>query len=570
MRKKFLSLALCLLLALVIPAGVFAQGIEWDVSKSKTATNLDDNYEANVTLSLPSAEEQLVTDVVFVLDESSCSEPVKAQVAQMLDTLYQQIEKTGASIKIGAVQFRGEVTTLPLTELSDSTKDTVTEFMSQRPSVGGSNMSMGLLAGEAMLDADSSVSADRKYLILVSDGITYIWDDETTAAPENYGVNFANADAMQTPMLASPDGWDVKYGTCFVPDDWASALENISTLLDKTIADKASIYVRGEDLSGKPFVSYPEKDSYLSTVDIALYKSYQAYQRISQKYSHTYAVMTGVENEMALYPFGPSFMEYLAGGKVVSFEQIQNDILYLVDAGSRVEDTLGYVEGEYDFNLKGIDTFQLTVKGQALAATVDAANNHVYFGEKDAAGKYPYEVLYTPGEKDAEKFTLTFNVPVSNFAPVQLSYTVVLANPKTEAGTYGQYDANGSLGYDGLYTNNSAILYPKDTNGVEGPSEVFPMPTVSYTVKPVSSQPEESSSVPEESSSQSESQPENSSSEVSNTPAGSSSAAPSNSSTASNPKTGESNSMEVWVVLLAVAAACLTVSAMVTIRKKAK
>ena len=80
----------------------------WDVSRSKTATNLDENYESKVTLSLPSAEEHLVTDVVFVLDESSCSEPVKAEVAKMLETLYAQVRKTGATIQIGAVQFRAK------------------------------------------------------------------------------------------------------------------------------------------------------------------------------------------------------------------------------------------------------------------------------------------------------------------------------------------------------------------------------------------------------------------------------------------------------------------------------
>ena len=50
-------------------------------------------------------------------------------------------KNTGATIQIGAVQFRGEVTTLPLTELSETTKDTVTDFMSDRPATGGSNMS---------------------------------------------------------------------------------------------------------------------------------------------------------------------------------------------------------------------------------------------------------------------------------------------------------------------------------------------------------------------------------------------------------------------------------------------
>ena len=57
-----------------------------------------------------------------------------------------------------------------------------------------------------------------------------------------------------------------------------------------------------------------------------------------------------------------------------------------------------------------------------------------------------------------------------------------LVNPKTAEGTYGQYDADGSEGLDSLYTNNSATLYPVDSNNTEGLPENFPKPTVSYTV----------------------------------------------------------------------------------------
>lgn len=210
--RKTLIVALALMVAVaMIPSMAFAQSgdgtaTEWGISKSKTATNLDENFESEVTLSLPAAEEQLVSDVVFVFDESSCSEPVKEKVNEMLDSLYKNIAAKGAVVKIGAVQFRGEVTTFPLTELTNGTKSDISEFIETRPETGGSNMSAGLIAGEKMLDADDSVTSDRKYLILVSDAITYIWDDETTEEQENYGVNFANADTKDKPMLASPDG----------------------------------------------------------------------------------------------------------------------------------------------------------------------------------------------------------------------------------------------------------------------------------------------------------------------------------------------------------------------------
>lgn len=473
---------------------------KWTISKSKTATNLDSNYESKVTLSIPSSEEQLVSDVLFILDESSCSESVKASVNSMLDELYKQIENSGAKIKVGAVQFRGNVTTLPLTELTDKTKTEITPFMSSRPEVGGTNMSAGLLEAQKMLDNDTSVMDGRKYVILVSDGITYIWDDETTDAQENLGVNFANADLPNRAMLAGPDGWDVKYGKSYIPENWESHFNGIGSMMSTTIQNKASNYERGDNATtGKHFVAYGEKEKYTSTVDIALYKSYNAYKALQEKYN-TYAVCSGVEKDMTDFPFGPSFMTYLADGKNVTFDGIQNDILYTVSAGSRVEDYMGYVEGDYNFDfINDASKLSITVGTGENKETLEAAvigENHYGFGpvkkvQEPEAGQemttseisYRYELKYEPGQKKGdEHFTWRINVPVSNFAPVALTYSVKLVNPKSASGTYGQYDEDGSKNYSGLYTNNSATLHPKDSNENWGIPENFQKPTVSYTV----------------------------------------------------------------------------------------
>lgn len=469
----------------------------WQVSKSKTAENLvkqsDGTYTSEVTLSLPAAEEELISDVVFVLDESSCSAPVKESVSDMLEKLYGQIENTGATIKIGAVQFRGEVTELPLTPLTENTKDVVTEFMSARPETGGSNMHAGLTAAQKMLEADTAVADNRKYVILVSDGITYIWDEEGV----NKGVNFANADAPDRPMLASPDGWDVKYGNGYVPEDWNSHFSTVEDQLNATIAERSSVYDCSNPTENKPFVKYSEKDGYSSTVDIALYKSQEVYQELAEKY-HAYAVCSGVENEMKTYPFGPSFMNYLAGGTAeVDFSSIQKEIYYLLDEGSSVTDYMGYTAGDdgYNFDFEdSADSLKLRVGDDILTAeTLEAAgeeDSRYGFGPSEEGENvtYDYILLYYKGDgQSTEHFVWEINVPVSNFAPVQLTYTVRLMNPKTASGTYGVYDKDG-IGDDGkqaeggLYTNNSAVLYPVDSNGGQGVPENFYKPTVSYTI----------------------------------------------------------------------------------------
>lgn len=477
----------------------------WEKSKSKTATNLDEKYESEVTLSLPSEEEELVSDIVFVLDESSCTEPVKAEASKMLESLYERAESEGATIKIGAVQFRGEVTEFPLTELSEETKNDLAGFMGKRPEVAGSNMSMGLIAGKAMLDGDKEVDASRKYLILVGDGITYTWDDETTEVPENYGVNFANGDAPNTPMLAGPDGWDVKYGKKYVPTDWNQWLKSAESLLEKTINDKASVYTRTEDpadqaeaIKDLAFVPNAEKDLYLSTVDIALYKSYQVYSEIAKSYK-VFVVDEGVESEMASFPFGPSFMQFMAGGKTFDFGQIEKEIYYLLDDGSEVVDVIGYGTdnhgNSYNFDfVNEIDRLTLTVGGKELNKELivdtqmtdpNATSAYGFFSGDESGEKYDFELYYYEKGQDGnsdECFVWKINVPVSNFAPVQLTYAVKLTNPQPDEGVYGQYDGDGSKNYSGLYTNYEATLYPVDSNDDEGRPELFPKPTVSYSV----------------------------------------------------------------------------------------
>lgn len=155
------------------------------------------------------------------------------------------------------------------------------------------------------------------------------------------------------------------------------------------------------------------------------------------------------------------------------------------------------------------------------------------FGFKPLSdGSYAYKVTYIPGNlEDTERFIWEINEAVTNFAPVSLTYTVKLTNPKTTSGTYGTYDADGSAGYDGLYTNISAILFPVDTNGNPGPQQAFSMPTVSYTVK-------DSPVTPTEPPEPSPSDPEN----------------PPVPEDPDPPKTGDPGNIGLWLALLLVMA----------------
>ena len=458
---------------------------DWDISKTKEATNLDENYQSQITLSLPSAEEQLVTDVVFVLDKSTSAD-VEEQILTMLSDLRTEIEGKQAKVKVGVVIFNREAHVgCGLTDLSTGYEEIEQAIKTEISS--GTNLHAGLLAGKALLDGDTEVDANRKYLIAISDGITYIYGETPTA------VALQNGD--KTEAFAGPDNWMTKYGTNNAPSQgWYNWLEQIAAQIQ---ADGSTYEVSYG--TNEPYVSYDERLNHAMSIDRALYNSYLVYNEAKAAGYHCYADLA---SSNADHPWAASFMEFLAAGQTVDFSDIKNEILYLVDAGSYVEDYMGYVPDDYDFDfVNNAENLSISVgsgEQKTVYSAVDLGNGRYGFGDPNGSkdgSTYPYVVEYVKGNgQDEEHFVWHINVPVSNFAPVQFTYTVTLVNPHTEAEvttTYGKYDRFGEHNYEGLYTNNSAELYPVDSKGEHYDPEVFNKPTVSYTVKGVSHTPAE-------------------------------------------------------------------------------
>ncbi len=476
MKKLFVCLVILSMIICCVPAMAFANS-ESDsvksVSKSKEATNLDEQFTSQITLSLPSVEEQLVTDVVFVLDKSTSTD-IENEALNMLENLKEQANQTGAKIKVGVVIFNKVANeTLSLTELNDANMSSIESAIKEEIS-SGTNLHAGILAGKEMLDNDQSVDANRKYMIVVSDGITYMFNEEPTSVAWSW-----TADSVQN--WAGPDNWYGKYGSNDAPTDWSQYLSNIGAQIEKDGTQYDYPY------GGTPEVSTPAEEytEHANSIDKALYLSYQAYQEAAAAGYNCYAMTADTGTE---YAWGPSFMTYLGGGTDVSFNDIQNDIAYAVSTGSYVIDTMGNDElngKAYNFDfINELDKIDVSVGGTKLDKE-KVADNHYGFG-KTASG-YRFEVIYYPegteNSNGEECIKWLINEDISNFSRVQLIYSVQLSNPQTEEGTYGQYDKNGSQGFDGLYTNNSAVLYPVDSDGVAGEAQVFNKPTVSYVVE---------------------------------------------------------------------------------------
>ena len=471
---------LALALALSITPSVFAaEEPAWDISRSKVATALNENNESTVTLSLPSAEENLNSEVVFVLDGSSSADTaVVKDSLELLDELKTATENSGAAVNVCVVKFKRQAFKSDWYNLTNDF-DAIKSAMETKYS-GGTNIHAGLLAGKAALDEHDDVSADRKYLILISDGSTYLyskdgkWDSDTPFTRSYYPKESYNG--------AAGGYWDNgyyepnNYPEVNVPrpkttsdvDAWHKYLNDVKAR-NETVNSEGKTgddydYYCNYDLNfnqGKPspdFKSQPCEKRTANNRDMAFYYADQAWQEMKNAGYHLFSIATadgsaGAGNADDSH----CFMNYLNGGASLDFDAIKKEIIYVVGAGSQVEDKMG---SEFDL-VPG--TFQLTVGGKALTCI---QNGNTYsFGDDVKSDRFV--ITYNEGD---DSFTWTINENVSNFAPVQLSYKVKLTNPFTTVGTYE------------VPTNEYARLTPKDSTGVLGQTVEFDIPKVNYTV----------------------------------------------------------------------------------------
>lgn len=458
----------------VTPSLAAAEEPAWDISRSKSATSLNENNESAVTLSLPSAEENLKSEVVFVLDGSSSADTqVVKDSLELLEELKAATENSGAAVNVCVVKFKRQAYKSDWYDLSKDF-DAIKSAMETKYS-GGTNLHAGLLAGKEALDEHSDVSADRKHLILISDGSTYLYSKDGNWASD---TPFSRSYCPAEPYNSVAGGfWDNgmyepnNYPEVNVPrpkttsevSAWRQYLKDVEERNAVSNGDYYDYHIDYDNNFNKGVASpdykqQPSDKRSANNRDMAFYYANQAWNAIKDSGYHAYSIAVkdgsaGAGNA----DDSRCFMNYLNGGASLDFDAIEKEIIYAVGEGSQVEDKMGR-----DFDLVS-GTFELTVGGKALTCT---QNGNVYsFGDDEKSDRFV--VVY---DEANDSFTWTINENVSNFAPVQLSYKVKLTNVSTKAGTYE------------VPTNEYARLTPKNSAGVVGQTVEFDIPTVTYTV----------------------------------------------------------------------------------------
>ncbi len=465
----------------------YAEGVDpegYDIKITKTAEQLNGNDETTVQLGIGSTEERNKVAVLFVLDYSTSVEVRNAAT----DMLKELASKDKTDVKVGVVNYWADADKGAWTDI---TSDTNVDDLLEVTQTSGTNYHAGLLSAQKLLESDE-IAGYTTYLITISDGITYLWTDEATGVTQS--VWFQNIGNGANDIQNGNSVYDMKYHGREIPED---TFMDLVTGGEETIKKYNTTITKAEAYAGseKPDPSDTDRywafaedgimDETLTNNEIAIYKTASVYRDLADSVDYAYAFKLD-ENHWGDYPYGEQLMDYLAsisdGGEITAstakstFDTIKNQILYATERGT-VTDIIGN-----DFDLTNIDSITLSAGGTEVAGSVDTANANIKnFGTADENGVYPYSVEYVPGAAGEEQLIWTINVPVENANRLVLSYGLKLVNKSTTAGTYGQYDRDGSQGYDGIHTNVSAVLDYETTTGDTG-SKNFPRPTVSYTV----------------------------------------------------------------------------------------
>lgn len=474
----------------------------WNIEKSKTAKWLEEGKTAQIDLQVPSSEAQLSSDIVFVVDNSSCKDEAIKGALNTLDKLVAEV-KGAEQVKVGVVSFKGDgKVEEDLSALNAGSLDafkTAIQTGYTGTIKSGTNMHDGLLKAKDMLDSDSATPANRKYMILVSDGLTRLFTGSDGKVKDiYYQYTYSDPESQKS---ASDSDFDLKSFVYFgMIDEWKQMRTPESagfampfgswnayyTQLQKWVAADGDTYARdfekyGNDATTKvkdpatgkiidddfAFIKHEPQVKHAMAVDRAVYEAYNTYQQMVMEGYHCFAVRTGSDSD-----FSKKFMNELNNGKTgISFSEIADNILYTCGTGTKITDSMGKGDN-YNFDFQ-VGSAVLTVGDTQLTAN-NKGKNTWEFVDPDTA-KLRYTLTY---DAASDLITLTSHENISNFAPVHLTYRVNLKQAPTQPGNYT------------LATNTRATLVPTDSTGVVRIAEDFEVPTLPFTVAAPTPEPE--------------------------------------------------------------------------------
>lgn len=440
---------------------------------------------------------------MFVLDKSGASAQMDIynQAKDFLGQISRKAKEDGLDIKVGVVLFNrvGNIQQ-PLTDVVTGYDDILNAMNSSLHS--GTNMDAGLLAAKSILDADTAVKAENKHVILISDGATYLYCKNGDYT-KPYTRSFGDPTKQTNPEThaAYPYGsnkmggiWEWQSREYNLKNDWKKFSDGSNFIFSQAMKSPEKLgeylkYYRDQyENSDKNWAQYdyeytddaanngttnpiPVDVNAPCNIDVAFWSTDDAFQSMAKA---GYDMNVYYKN-ISDFNDGQVFLQYLTrnsnnGQLDTDFNKLKAKLVDKIAADSTVEDLIG---NNFDF-VNDASKISLNVAGEDLAP--EKIDETTYGFGKRADGTYRFTLKYTAGEN--EKLVFTLNEVAVPAKPVVLTYSEVLVNKPTEAGTHT------------LKVNESATLHPVDGNGMPGDAYEFPVPTVTYTVAAPEPKPE--------------------------------------------------------------------------------
>lgn len=487
----------------------------WELSKDKTATALDSNYNSKVTLSLPAGDYPQTVDVVFTVDCTSVLLYNYTGIIKEIEKIADELVGKDINLNVGLVGFGHESKVyLPLTNITEENVDAVMEEVKTTISNdrdwlknnGGTNIQKGILTGRELLDnSNTGALPNDQYFILMTDGAGFWYNNANGET-----VCTAHRDSNQS--LGNMDANNDVGGPTRINDSMYLRAVNEGKTFGDFIAEQGAAIEKSAERSFTTEGAKSAGELAYTTQDVQNYDvypylnmergTYFAAKALQDVAAEGYSVITIGYNYnkfglTSLNAVSKGFREWTAevGSYYTAsmfnvqdaFEGVRDEMIYLLDADSRVVDIIGQGKdnkgNDYNFDVANLDNMTITVGGVELnkvkiqSDEFHGSTTYGFFEGEIADGHYDFVVTYYPegvADADGEKrehFVWDINVPVSNFAPAQFSYDVHLTNPQKAKGEYK------------VETNVEAVLTPVDSNGTKGKPETFPVPELTYEVK---------------------------------------------------------------------------------------
>ena len=490
--RKFLAAALAAVMLIgMLPAATAAvTNPPANVTLGKQASELAGS-DTTITLDVVANTNENPIAIQFVLDATQSlflSEDNKTYVENWADALKFMADK---NIYAGLTIFTTTARTVMEPQLltGDSQNDLANVENDCAAFVlasdHGTNVQAGIREGLNALSGLSTdtVAADKRYLVLITDGGSFYWLDDSGNAVNN---SYYKADGTTAPMAnndAAEGGYQSltslnnllaqdlsaapqTYGSASANEPLAAAVQAV-----KDDADALTNFETGVYFAAKELDKVADAGVKLVTVGYPYYQDDAGVTALSQLAAEfiDYAQSKSVENggfDATLDNTASQLDDIIS----VMYGQSAN---VAVPAGSVITDVLGYSSDEnYNFDLATYEAIRVSLTNANGTDQGGLYWESQTMGDKDSLvfhtedGREFLTLNYTEASDGTEHFTLTLHQDLLRGQKLSITYTARLVSH------------SGILGTHTTYPNVEAYLTPDGTES----KLYFPRPSVTYTL----------------------------------------------------------------------------------------